>query len=49
MSIPGGSLKPHVEAGVFEVSVGGEQPGFKGLADSPTSGSLTGRVEVTAR
>jgi beta-glucosidase len=35
-----------VEPGVFEVSLGGKQPGFTGLADAVTTGVVTGRVEV---
>jgi beta-glucosidase len=35
-----------VEPGMFEVSVGGKQPGFSGLADAPTTGVVTGRFEV---
>jgi beta-glucosidase len=35
-----------VEPGVFEVSVGGKQPGFKGRADAATTGCVTGRFEV---
>jgi beta-glucosidase len=35
-----------VEPGVFEVSVGGKQPGFSGLADASTTGVVTGRFEV---
>ena len=29
-------------AGLFEVSVGGKQPGFSGLADAATTGVVTG-------
>ncbi len=36
-----------VEPGTFEVSVGGKQPGFTGLADAATTGVVTGRFEVT--
>jgi len=35
-----------VEPGVFEVSVGGKQPGFRGVADAATTGVVTGRFEV---
>ncbi len=35
-----------VEPGVFEVNVGGKQPGFRGNADSPTTGVVTGHFEV---
>ncbi len=35
-----------VEPGVFEISVGGKQPGFAGVADAWTTGVVTGRVEV---
>jgi beta-glucosidase len=35
-----------VEPGVFEVSVGGKQPGFTGRADAETTGSVTGQSEV---
>lgn len=33
---------------VFEVSVGGKQPGFKGRIDAPTTDVLTARFEVRA-
>jgi beta-glucosidase len=35
------------EPGVFELSVGGKQPGQSGLADAPTTEVLTARVEVS--
>jgi len=35
-----------VEPGVFEVSVGGKQPGFSGVADAATTQVLVGRFEV---
>ena len=35
-----------VEPGRFEVSVGGKQPGFSGLADASTTGTLIGRIEI---
>jgi beta-glucosidase len=35
-----------VEPGIFEVSVGGKQPGFKGKADAVTTGVVSGRFEV---
>jgi len=38
-----------VEPGVFEVSVGGKQPGFSGLADAATTGFVVGRFEVVGR
>jgi beta-glucosidase len=40
------SMKRIVEPGVFEVSVGGKQPGFKGLADAATTDVVMGRFEV---
>jgi beta-glucosidase len=36
-----------VEPGVFEIAVGGKQPGFTGFADAHTTGVVSGRVEVT--
>jgi len=38
-----------VEPGLFEVSVGGKQPGFTGLADAPTTSTIVGRFEVRGR
>jgi beta-glucosidase len=35
-----------LEPGSFQVSLGGKQPGFTGLADTRTSGLVTGRFEV---
>ena len=36
-----------VEPGDYEISVGGKQPGFTGLADAATTGVVTGRLAVT--
>ena len=36
-----------VEPGDYEISVGGKQPGFTGLADAATTGVVTGRFAVT--
>ena len=36
-----------VEPGVFEIAVGGKQPGFKGRADASTTQVVTGRIEIT--
>ena len=46
LSLIDAAAKRVVESGVFEVSVGGKQPGFKGIADAATTGVLTGRFEV---
>jgi beta-glucosidase len=35
-----------VEPGLFEISVGGKQPGFGGVADAATTGVVVGRFEV---
>jgi beta-glucosidase len=35
-----------VEPGLFELSVGGRQPGFDGVADAPTTTMVAGRFEV---
>jgi beta-glucosidase len=35
-----------VEPGAFEVSVGGKQPGFSGVADAATTSVVTGRFQV---
>jgi beta-glucosidase len=32
--------------GMFEISVGGKQPGFKGLLDAATTGIVTGTIQV---
>jgi beta-glucosidase len=36
-----------VEPGDYEISVGGKQPGFTGLADAATTGVVTGNLAVT--
>ncbi len=36
-----------VEPGIFQVGVGGKQPGFSGSADAATTGVVTGRFTVT--
>ncbi len=38
-----------IEPGTFEVSVGGKQPGFSGLADAITTGVVSGRFEVVGQ
>ncbi|UCC74602.1 MAG: glycoside hydrolase family 3 C-terminal domain-containing protein [Gemmatimonadota bacterium] len=35
-----------IEPGVFEISVGGKQPGFSGLANATSTGVVSGRFEV---
>ncbi len=47
MSLFDAGMKRIVEPGVFEISVGGKQPGMSGLADAATTGVVTGRVEAT--
>ncbi|MGB6034094.1 MAG: glycoside hydrolase family 3 C-terminal domain-containing protein, partial [Bacteroidota bacterium] len=46
ISIIDNDFKRVLEPGFFQVSVGGKQPGFEGVADTPTSGVTTGRFEV---
>ena len=46
LSLIDATAKRVVEPGVFEVSLGGKQPGFNGVADAATTGVLTGRFEV---
>ena len=36
-----------IEPGIFDLSVGGKQPGFTGTADSRTTKVLTGQFTVT--
>lgn len=38
-----------VEPGLFEVAVGGKQPGFKGYADARTTEVLTAQFEVVGK
>jgi beta-glucosidase len=38
-----------VEPGLFEVAVGGKQPGFKGYADARTTDVLTAQFEVSGK
>jgi beta-glucosidase len=38
-----------VEPGVFEVTVGGKQPGFSGVADAATTGVVAGLCEVVGQ
>jgi beta-glucosidase len=35
-----------VEPGTYQISVGGKQPGFRGLADAATTGVVTGKMQV---
>ena len=46
ISIINAESKRVVEPGTIEISLGGKQPGFKGIADSPTSGVITGQFKV---
>jgi beta-glucosidase len=41
--------KQVVEPGWFTISVGGEQPGFTGMAKAETTGTVTGRVKLTEK
>ncbi len=36
-----------IEPGVFDISIGGKQPGFSGNADAPTTGVITGQFTAT--
>jgi beta-glucosidase len=36
-----------IEPGVFDISIGGKQPGFTGTADAPTTKVITGQFTVT--
>jgi beta-glucosidase len=47
ISVINAEAKRVVEPGAIEISVGGKQPGFRGIADAPTSGVVTGRFIVT--
>ena len=38
-----------VEPGYFTISVGGEQPGFSGICDAETTGTLTGRIKLKGK
>ena len=46
MSVIDAAGRRVVEPGTFEVSVGGKQPGFSGVADAPTTEVVAGRFEV---
>ncbi len=46
LSLIDNNFKRVIEPGVFEVAVGGKQPGFKGSADARTTGALSARFEV---
>ncbi len=47
MSLIDASYKRVVDPGVFEIAVGGKQPGFKGHADAETTSVVSGSFEVT--
>ena len=49
LSLIDGRGRRVVEPGVFTVSVGGKQPGFKGTADAQTTGVALGRFVATGR
>jgi beta-glucosidase len=35
------------EPGAYEISAGGKQPGFRGLADAATTSVVTGALQIT--
>ena len=47
ISLINSQAKRVIEPGTVEVSIGGKQPGFKGVADTRTSGVVRGRFTVT--
>lgn len=47
LSLIDAQMERTVEQGLFEVSVGGKQPGFTGTADAPTTEVVMGRFEIT--
>ncbi len=47
LSLIDAQMERTVEPGLFEVSVGGKQPGFAGTADAPTTKVVTGKFEIT--
>jgi len=47
ISVINAQAKRVVEPGTIEISVGGKQPGFKGVADTHTSGVVIGRFALT--
>jgi beta-glucosidase len=49
LSLIDNNFKRVVEPGVFEVAVGGKQPGFKGSADAWTTEVLSARFEVKGK
>lgn len=49
LSLIDSEFKRVVEPGIFEVAVGGKQPGFKGHADAPITEVLTARFEVLGK
>jgi len=46
ISIINSEAKRVVEPGIIEISVGGKQPGFRGVADTRTSGVVSSRFKV---
>jgi beta-glucosidase len=46
LSLIDAQMERIVEPGLFEVSVGGKQPGFTGAADTPTTDVVIGRFKV---
>ena len=43
------SFRRVVEPGKFEITVGGKQPGFSGIADASTTQTISGTMEVIGR
>jgi beta-glucosidase len=38
-----------IEPGVFDISIGGKQPGFSGTADAPTTSVIKGQFTLTGQ
>jgi beta-glucosidase len=49
LSLIDGKFRRVVEPGEFEITVGGKQPGFTGLADAATTQTVSGRLNVTGK
>jgi beta-glucosidase len=42
----GADGRRRVESGIFEISAGGKQPGFRGALDAATTGVTTGKLQI---
>jgi beta-glucosidase len=49
MSVIDNDYRRIILPGIYDVSVGGKQPGFHGIADAATTDTVAGRFEISGQ